>query len=273
MRNKQIILYFFFIIFNIVIGQETSLNEIKNELIILSDTILKGQTDKNRIEANNEFSKLLLKAINKKKSYLYDFRNIGHLSALQPKDKNFVLFTWFLPYKDGTFQYFGIIQKCKRNGKKCETYWLEETTLLNNNIKKKQLKTEDWYGCLYYDIIPIKVGKEKYYTLLGWDGNNSKTTKKIIDVLKFSKQERPHFGASIFNNNQHRIIIEYSSAYPISLKYDQKLNYIVYDHIEPIDGISINNFNIYATNLSYDILQKTEFGWELKENIYLNNEK
>ena len=107
----------------------------------------------------------------------------------------------------------------------------------------------------------------------GSGGNHLGEVFLFSMILKFSKQERPHFGANIFNNNQHRIIIEYSSAYPISLKYDQKLNYIVYDHIEPIDGISINNFNIYATNLSYDILQKTEFGWELKENIYLNNEK
>jgi len=38
-------------------------------------------------------------------------------------------------------------------------------------------------------------------------------------------------------------------------------------------GRGINNFSIYATNLSYDVLKKTKFGWKLEKEIYLNNQK
>ena len=62
-------------------------------------------------------------------------------------------------------------------------YILEDSNTLNEHNNNKKLNYKNWYGCLYYDIIPIKVGKEKYYTLLGWDGNNKNTTKKIIDVV------------------------------------------------------------------------------------------
>ena len=40
-----------------------------------------------------------------------------------------------------------------------------------------------------------------------------------------------------------------------------------------MDGVSQNNFSIYATNLSYDIFKKTQQGWKGEQNIYLNNKK
>ena len=58
-----------------------------------------------------------------------------------------------------------------------------------------------------------------------------------------------------------------------SLKWDETIESIVFDHLEPIDGVSKDNFSLYAPNLSYDILEKNENGWELKTNIYLNNKK
>jgi len=69
------------------------------------------------------------------------------------------------------------------------------------------------------------------------------------------------------------MIIEYSEKYPISLKWDSEIQSIVFDHLEPIDGVSRDNFSLYVPNLSYDILEKSENGWQLKTNIYLNNSK
>ena len=71
---------------------------------------------------------------------------------------------------------------------------------------------------MYYEIIPIKVNNKIYYTLLGWDGNDINTTKKIIDVLKFTPDSPPTFGANIFNQEEKRIITEYNSRSTISLK-------------------------------------------------------
>tara|TARA_B100001250_G_scaffold386901_1_gene383825 strand:+ start:106 stop:891 length:786 start_codon:yes stop_codon:yes gene_type:complete len=254
-----------------LICQETDFQKAEQAITVLAKTILNGETDSLRNEANDELTNYLLKIINTQKAYQYPFGQIEHVSVLQPKNKKFKLFTWFVPYVNGSFEYYGIIQTCNKRGKKCQTYQLKK----NRNLEQKDVYTElnydEWYGCLYYDIIPIKINKVQYYTLLGWDGSNITTTKKIIEILTIDKNKKPIFGANIFNSTKQRFLIEYSSKHPISLQYDKELESIVFDHLEPIDGVSQNNFSIYATNLSYDILKKTDFGWKLETNIYLNN--
>ena len=271
--NKITIAISLFICWNTVISQEINFEQKENKIVSLAKTILEAENDSLKIHANNQLKKTLIQVLNTKKSYLYEFKETEHISILQPKNKKIKIITWFIPYVNGSFEYFGIIQKCNKRGKKCDLYILEDNADLLANNAYNNVQINNWYGCIYYDIIITNIEKETYYTLLGWDGNDSKTTKKIIDVLNIKKNEAPFFGANIFNNKQQRIIIEYSSKYPVSLKYDQKLEYIVFDHLEPMDGISIGSFNLYAPNLSYDIFKKTKLGWELEEKIYLNNEK
>ena len=273
MIKKHIIFFYLLMSYTALISQEISLEEAEKEISVFAQLILNGESDSIKNHANDQLTNYLLEIIKHKKSYKYPFNNIEHISVLQPKNKTFKLFTWFVPYLNGTFDYYGIIQICNKRGKKCQTFKLQKNTQITQNDSYSQLNYDQWYGCLYYNMIPIKVDKEQYYTLLGWDGNNLTTTKKIIEIIKIDKNKKPIFGANIFNNNKQRVLIEYSSQHPVSLQYDEELEYIVFDHLEPIDGISKDNFSIYATNLSYDIFRKTEFGWQLEENIYLNNEK
>ncbi|MBF25165.1 MAG: hypothetical protein CMP49_01420 [Flavobacteriales bacterium] len=272
--SEHIYIIFTLLLFSICLySQEQVTNYHNKELSLLSNKILTGDSDSIREEASKKLNNYFLKMLNEKKSYLYQLENTENIYIIQPKDRKFKLITWFLPYLNGTYKYFGIIQKCNKKGRKCNIYMLENRVELTQNDNNKIIDCNNWYGSIYYDIVPIKVGKNRYYTLLGWDGNNSNTSKKIIEVLNIKRKKDPVFGANIFNNSNTRILLEYSSQYPISLKYDAQLEYIVFDHLEPIDGISIDNFNLYATDLSYDILKKSKIGWKLEENIYLNNLK
>ena len=272
-KYKIIIFILSFISFSSSFGQEDEMREKEKQLIQLTELILNGGNDSIKRTSNNEFKKNLIDLLNMKKSYSYKFSEIQNLNILYPKDKKFKLFSWFVPYTTEAYTYHLIIQTCNKRGRKCKIYNLTSKKSLETETLNKILNHKQWYGCLYYEIIPIKVNKKKYYTLLGWDNNTSITTKKIIEVIKFEKKKDPIFGADIFNNNQKRILIEYSSDYSVSLQYDDKLNYIVYDHLEPIDEISTNNFSIYVPNLSYDVFKKTDFGWKQEKNIYLNNKK
>ena len=272
-KNKLIIFIFLYTISSILYAQENFFEKQEIKLIELAEIILNGQNDSIKEEANLIFLETLENTLNTKKSYIYNFGEIKHMSIVQPKDEKFKLFTWFIPLNSGNYKYFGLIQKCKKNGKKCEIYYLSSFPKDKVSFLNKKIEYDEWYGCLYYDIVTIKINKKIYYTLLGWDGNNNITTKKFIEVLNLEKKKTPYFGANIFNNKQKRILIEYSSKYPVSLNYDIELECIVFDHIEPIDGVSINNFNLYAPDLSYDIFRKTKNGWKLETNIYLNNNK
>lgn len=271
--NKLILSISLFICWNSLIAQEINFQKEENKIISLAKVILEAENDSLKTDANHKLKNLFIRVLNMKKSYLHEFSKMAHISILQPKDKKFKIITWFTQYKNGNTTYSGIIQSCNKRGKKCTLYILEDHSSLSSKDVNNIINIDTWYGCLYYDLIMTKIEKKVYYTLLGWDGNDGNTTKKIIEVLNFNEKNKPYFGANIFNNNQNRILIQYSSDYPVSLQYDQELEYIVFDHLEPIDEISIGNFNLYAPNLSYDILKKSKLGWELEQNIYLNNRK
>jgi len=252
---------------------EKYFNNQETRIIEWENAILEAKNDEEKINANDSLTKIIHETIMYPKSYKYDFTNLNYISTLQPRDKKFKIITWFIELENKNYNFYGLIQICKKNGNKCQIYHLQETDVNLKDDIYSELNYDQWYGCIYYDIIETKINKFKYYTLLGWDGHNDTTTKKIIDVIKINKNMPPKFGAKIFHNETRRIIIEYSKKYSVSLKWDESIESIVFDHLEPIDGISEGDFSLYVPNLSYDILKKTETGWQLITNTYLNNSK
>jgi hypothetical protein len=79
-----------------------------------------------------------------------------------------------------------------------------------------------------------------YYTLLGYDDNNMRSTKKWIEVLSFDAAGRPVFGGPYFSIKADslkpaklypRFSIEYKKVGRARLNYDQELDMIVFDHL------------------------------------------
>jgi len=67
----------------------------------------------------------------------------------------------------------------------------------------------------------------KYYTLLGWDGENGLYQSKVIDILGFSYNGQTIFGKRMFKNipdkkNPTRLIFRYSTDAVMSLRYDRQ---------------------------------------------------
>jgi len=267
------ILILFILFFNNAFCQDNYLKKQEDAIKKQENLIIYSTEISDKLIANDSLIKLITQTISSPKAYMFPFDKLDYISVIQPKNRKFKLFTWFIPLENGTYNYFGILQTCKKNGRKCQIYQLHNRRKATEYTSKDLITYNNWYGCIYYDLIEIKVHKKKYYTLLGWDGHNNTSNKKIIDVLQIEKHNEPIFGAKIFNNNNSRMIIEYSEKYPISLKWDSEIQSIVFDHLEPIDGVSRDNFSLYVPNLSYDILEKSENGWQLKTNIYLNNSK
>jgi hypothetical protein len=57
-----------------------------------------------------------------------------------------------------------------------------------------------WMGAVYYRIVQTSYQNKNYYTLLGYDENNIRSNKKIIEVLTF-ENDKP-----IFDNNNLPIL-------------------------------------------------------------------
>jgi hypothetical protein len=71
---------------------------------------------------------------------------------------------------------------------------------------------------------------------LGWDGNNSFSSKKIIEVFRFNEDGQLVLGAPIFEVDgeiKYRRVFEFNNQYSMMLKLIPKSKMIVFDYLVP----------------------------------------
>jgi hypothetical protein len=93
-------------------------------------------------------------------------------------------------------------------------------------------------GAVYYKLIYTTYQDKPYYTLLGFDENNIRSDKKIIEVLTF-ENGLPVFGkrnfviqnASPAMKNIARYVMEFKKETSPRLTFDKDLNMIVMEHL------------------------------------------
>ncbi len=196
------------------------------ELILkpLMEEMFSAKTDNERFAANEKFISNLEDALNFEKSFSYNFPTLRNINILTSPDKQFKIFTWAIMSEGGEFENFGFIQSKNKNGDyivyrlfdKSEDVFQPEFAKLNDSL---------WYGAVYYDLIQTRYENNTYYLLLGWDGNNIYSHKKIIEPITFNKNTgRPAFGQSVFyrEKERKRFIFEYSTEAYFTLKYEQQ---------------------------------------------------
>jgi hypothetical protein len=200
-----------------------------------------------------EFSAIL----KKEGSFNYPFDSIFPVGKVVSDDKRVRIFTWFVIYADGTHKQFGFIQYYSTLKNKVLLFPLMDRSDSIKNADNVTLTTNNWYGATYYDIVHTKDYYGDLYVLLGWDGNNLFSKKKIIESLRI-KNDVPKFGFSVFKagkETKKRVIFEYSRMSSMMLKYDKTYNMIVFDHLEPSDYIYEGNYQYYGPDLSVDALK------------------
>lgn len=204
-------------------GQFVSVfTEFEDTLKKLGPIILNGKDDFVRYEANEKFLMLFEEALTIDDSFDYPFDSLITISRLVSPDKKFKIFSWNLPLADGTYEHFGIIQSYNSRKKQYDIYLLQDKSDEIITLEYQVLNENNWYGAHYYKLIYIKSRSKQYYTLLGWDGNDNLSTKKVIEILSFRSTGKPVFGAYIFRNYKKRtkrIIFEYSSRAAMTLTY------------------------------------------------------
>jgi hypothetical protein len=190
-------------------------------------------------------------------------------STMKSSDNRIRMFNWNIPYEDGTHRYqcFVLVRD-----KKGETFWWKELTDSMKETEKMENKffTDDkWLGALYYEIIPMDKKNKESYTLLGWDGKDRLTTRKIIDVMTISGK-KIKFGAGIFKGDdgtKKRVIMEYSDEVSSSVKFFSRKKCIVVDHLSPKNPNMVGIFADYGPDGSYDMYSLVKGKWEKSENV------
>jgi len=244
-----------------------------SELNNLGKEIIGSETDEAKYIANEKYKVAIIELINNNSSFNYNFDSLKTISILKANELK--IYNWVLPLIDGTYEYFAFLQIRKSK----EEFQIVELIDKSNNIKSpenKILTTKSWYGALYYKIITSKEVGSNYYTLLGWDGNNNLTNKKIIDVINISDNGMIKLGASIFKTKKKtkkRIIFEYSEDVVMSLKFHHNDEKIVFDHLIPSSSKLKGIYEYYGPELNIVdafIIEKGKWSFEEDTDIKLD---
>jgi hypothetical protein len=202
----------------------------------LADVILTGKTEELRQPAGDQFIPQLVRALRAKYSFDFPFDSLRSISIQYPQDSSFRIFTWGLENETGYYRHYGAIQMNTKNGD-LKLFPLFDNSDYTNN-PDTVTDNKGWYGCIYYKIQQQHYFNSEYYTLFGYDANNQRSTKKLLDMLTF-KNGKPVFGGAFFSFAEDtvpkparkRFILEYRKDATISLSYNAEMDMIVFDHL------------------------------------------
>lgn len=257
-------------------AQQQTVTSLEDTLKKTGQLVLKAKTEKERTIANETFLELWKQALNLPNSIEYPFDSVANVSKIKSETDNFRIFTWMLAKDNGTYQYFGFLQIVPKKQKQAQVFFLNDKSADHKNAEMGLYGTKDWHGCIYYKMAENKHKRKNYYTLLGWDGNDKQTNKKVIEPVSFSKTGEPRFGNNVFKlekGNPKRVIFEYNKQASMSLKYFPDNNRIIYDHLSPTEPNLTGQYQYYGPDFSYDALEFKKGKWVYIKDVTPRNDK
>ena len=199
--------------------------------------IIQGISAENRFNADSMFTRVLVRALKTKHSFHYPFDSLQTVSILYSPDSVFRIFTWQLVINENVIRQHGAIQMKTYDGS-LKLYGLIDKSDITTNVADTIGNHNGWIGAIYYKIIAKRSSNQNYYTLLGFDENNIRSSRKIIEVLNFINDE-PVFGGryfsyendGVFKSARSRYIMEYKKEAGPRLNYDKELDMIIVEHL------------------------------------------
>jgi len=258
-------------------GNNNLFAEYEDTLKVMAHTIMNAETEAEKRVANQAFITNLTEVLQYEKSFKFSFDSLPTIARIISPDNTFRIFNWLLKKDNGAYEYYAIVHYHNKKRKRYEIIPLVDNSANIRNAEQEDLDAKNWHGGLYYQIAYIKKLGRKYYTLLAWDGNDGYSTKKIIDVMYFSGKNKIKFGLPIFKKNkkesQKRVVIEYDAKTSVSVKYQQKEQRIVFNHLVPpkkdLEGLE----EYYIPEGTFNSYQYKKGKWWLEQDIDIRNQQ
>lgn len=271
--NKRLSIFFLLLFPVIAFSQQRPQRELlvyQDSLKSLGKRMIDNEDDLQRKTANYTFIKTLTGALKVAGSFNFKFDSVKTISITNAPDSKFRIFSWHVMNEDGSYRFYGTIQMNTGNGTLL-LHPLVDATPFIASPQDTVITNTQWYGAQYYSIIPVS-GANPYYVLLGWKGNNVKTTKKVIEVLSF-KNGKPVFGMPVLMDKGKalsRVVFEYSRQVSMMLKYLPEQQTIVFDNlVAPAKNMTAKEF--YGPDLTYNAYRLKGGVWQFQENVDLRN--
>ncbi|MCO5260033.1 MAG: hypothetical protein M9916_07810 [Crocinitomicaceae bacterium] len=268
-------LLFFLLLFSNGILFSQNLENSEQELVELLDNLRNAKDNNEKKQANTLFKEKLEQTIQYTGAFDYPFAKLKTLGSIKSPDNTFRFFNWNVEQDDLTQKYYCYILKLNDRTKEYNLIELKDKSFMLPRRPSDILEGDSWYGALYYKIIPFKKGSKDVYTVLGWIGNNSASTMKVIDVLTFSGKT-VRLGSPVFKNGkeiQKRVFFEFSKKTSMYLSYEEKYNRIIFDHLSPETPALKGMYSMYVPDLSFDAYVFENGKWVLREDVIGVNDK
>jgi len=244
-----------------------SAQQLEDSLSFHLTALTKAYEDNEKLIHSQSLTDALLKGIYNPEIFNHSFSSIKKMAILSPSDKSFMIFNWNIPLNSGhnEFKCFIVV---KSNGEDNKVYPFTETARSLKKFENRLLDPDDWYGCLYYDVISTGKKSNQKYTLLGYRPDKM-STKKFVDVLQISKDE-VRLGDALFSTKkgtQKRLVFEYSSEVSMNMSYQESGDRIILDHLVPRSEEMIGNYIFYGPDGTFDALQLEKGKWVFMESV------
>lgn len=276
MSAKKMIFILFLNIFllNIFVIAQNSDNELTTIKKIF-DSIVSIQDDQKILTLENQIDSIFNVYLNDPKIFEKDLSILNdYCVTISSADKKIKLITWYAFYPISySYKYHGYIL-FKPHKNKFQFYNLIDKSNEISDVEYKQLNKDNWYGCIYYDIINYSKSGNNSYILLGWDGNDFLTNKKIIEAIEV-KEDNILFGNDfdIESKKTKRVIFEYSKSAGMLLRWHTTMNMIIWDHLSPSSQKYKGIYQYYGPDFTYDGLEFRKGIWQWKSNIVVLPDK
>ncbi|MFT6324256.1 MAG: hypothetical protein ACJAWO_001818 [Halieaceae bacterium] len=237
---------------------------------------VQAQRDSERLVYSDSLRMVVKSFLDSEDSFSTPLNKVPYLGDLYSPDNKFRFITWNISLKDGTYNYICFIQLAPTKNKASIWHELIDHHKTIKRPESRSLRKDMWYGSLYYSIIPFKKDKETYYVLLGWEGNNKYSNKKIIECLYFNNKQEPLFGKTVFNSsrlNKRRVVFEYSKEAYLMLRYNKDSKQIIFNRLAPTIKELEGLYSFYQPTMAFDAYQYKKGEWILLENVNPRNKK
>lgn len=226
-----------------------SLKEKEVKLTGYANRMIDANLPEIRLKNDSLFTREFVQALKTPFSFNYKFDSLYNISRLYAQDSSFRIFTWQLVMTDNVTRQHGAVQMQTSDGS-LKLFPLIDKSDITINVTDSAGDNLGWMGAVYYKIIMKGTGGEKIYTLLGYDENNFRSTKKVIDVLQF-RNGRPWFGGNgLFADSTGRtipaarVIMEFKKDASPRLVYDPEMDMIIMEHLVSESNEPVKKFTL-----------------------------
>lgn len=241
-----------------------TLNDLQVRMVGLGERMILSMDENERLTSGYHFLKHMNYALRVQGSYNFKFDSLKSVSIIYSPDNVFRIISWNLVLNNERFHYYGVLQYNPEHLKKIKDttnlrpfYPLIDRSEKFVNVLDTTVDNNFWWGANYYKIIPVKTKNQTYYTLLGWNGHNALSNKKIVESLYFD-DNKPMFGAPIFDlQYKHpikRMVFEFANNATMTLRYEEKKGYLIYESVVPTRPQDQGHPETYLPDGSYDYL-------------------